>query len=85
MPEAVTMGIFAKIVTREVVVHYFVKWGVGNVIMTFQLLIDIRAVEKINYPNLLVSWPVFRVAVISEYFNMRPLTRLESGSISGAI
>jgi hypothetical protein len=44
----------------------------------------LRAVEKINYPNLLVSGPVFRVAPSGEYFNMHRLARLEYGPISGA-
>jgi hypothetical protein len=47
--------------------------------------IELRASEKKNYLNLLVSWPVFGVAASSEYPDMNSLPRLEYGPISGAI
>ena len=44
-----------------------------------------RAAGKMLYPNWLVSDPDFRVAVSSEYPDMRCLPRLEYEAASGAI
>ncbi len=46
---------------------------------------DLRAAEKINYPNLLVSRLVFYVLLIGEYLDMHRLASLEFEPTSCAI
>jgi hypothetical protein len=47
--------------------------------------IALRAVEKINYPNLLVFCSIFGVVSTCTYPDMRRQIRLEDESTSGAI